>query len=376
MDFDKKYKIGKKLSSGSFGQVHLITDRKTKKKYVVKLMTYQNLENKYSSLPHYSEDSLYYIKKEFGMLKKISKIPYVIKYIKYYDEVLYKGVSYIGIVTEYITGNDLGKYIKSSIQANKVMNEKALLKFMLKMFYTLKVLHSKKIVHRDIKPANIMFNSKNIKLIDFGLACLVKVGTTSDKKLKCEKFEMGTRQYYSPELLKGVLRKKNIHLNILEKADIWALGLICYELANLNYPFSELDELLTKQKFKSHHSNTFINKVIESILTYDYNKRPSANTIHKMLLKYSESLSLKRSPKRSPTKIRKSPKKEIIKEVESPKLKSSFKKKSPKRKKSPKKNVRFHISDKDIKILWDIMEDNQKSNYKSYRDYKTIMRKF
>jgi len=92
----------------------------------------------------------------------------------------------------------------------------------------LEAAHRAGIVHRDIKPANILVTSGGIvKILDFGLAKLVS--DASGQGLTEAGQAMGTVLYMSPEQLRGQA--------VDPRSDLWALGVLAYELLTGISPF-------------------------------------------------------------------------------------------------------------------------------------------
>ena len=84
--------------------------------------------------------------------------------------------------------------------------------------------HQNGIVHRDIKPANLMrVGDRAVKIMDFGLAKNPTTSMTHDGAL------LGTPNYMSPEQVRGE--------SLDGRADLFALGIVCYELLTGTKPF-------------------------------------------------------------------------------------------------------------------------------------------
>lgn len=92
-----------------------------------------------------------------------------------------------------------------------------------------------KVIHRDLKPDNIFLVPTSlgefVKVLDFGIA---KLHSTQASETNFTNVFMGTYQYASPEQLEG---EKNLD----ERADIYSLGMILYEMLSGTSPFNPDD---------------------------------------------------------------------------------------------------------------------------------------
>src|SRR6185436_16030230 len=96
--------------------------------------------------------------------------------------------------------------------------------------------HMLGIVHRDLKPANIFVTrradtSALVKVLDFGLSKVTKADSL-EPSLTSANTVMGSPYYMSPEQVRSLK-------SIDARADIWALGVILYQLICGHRPFEE-----------------------------------------------------------------------------------------------------------------------------------------
>jgi Tol biopolymer transport system component len=98
--------------------------------------------------------------------------------------------------------------------------------------------HRQGIVHRDLKPANVMLTTSGVKLLDFGLARAIAPSPSAESltalptetPLTEAGMVLGTVQYMAPEQLEGK--------DADARTDIFALGLVLYEMATGRKAFS------------------------------------------------------------------------------------------------------------------------------------------
>ncbi len=125
------------------------------------------------------------------------------------------------IAMAYVEGVELGEEVeRGPFELNR------LIEIATQIARGLEEAHAKGVVHRDIKPANIMVTSRSqVVLMDFGLA---RIASTASK-LTREGATVGTSFYMSPEQATGE--------ELDHRTDIWAFGVVLYEMATGKAPF-------------------------------------------------------------------------------------------------------------------------------------------
>jgi serine/threonine protein kinase len=96
------------------------------------------------------------------------------------------------------------------------------------MAMALAELHAEGLIHRDLKPANVMFTAcGEVRLVDFGLARHIE--PTEDSRITASGDLLGSLDYLAPEQVIGE--------KVDERTDLFALGVILYEMLSGRLPF-------------------------------------------------------------------------------------------------------------------------------------------
>ena len=285
------YTLTKSLGKGAFGEVYITSKQGTQEKFATK-----KIDKKFARNPKAKK----YIDNEIKILKSIDHE----NIIKLYDQL--ETSQYYFLVTEYCNGGGLSDCLEYHInQYHKPFSEEVVQYLMRQIVSGIRYLHSKHILHRDIKLDNI----------------LVKFDTEEDKqkknmlKAKVKIIDFGFARYLDPKELAfstlgspinmepGILRKLNKMENSRnygydEKADIWSLGTICYEMliGHCTFDASSMKELLAKVEAGNYLLPTSISKeaasFLNGMLQYDPKQRLNAEKLysHHFLTKDYKSL--------------------------------------------------------------------------------------
>jgi len=206
--FSDRYQIIEEIGQGGMGRVFKAKDLELDTVVALKMIKPQ-----FSSDP----DIVTRFKRELLLAREILHE----HVIRIHDLGEINGIKYISM--NYIQGNTLKEILQST---GKLTIEKTI-DIIKQVCDALIIAHHKGIIHRDLKPQNIMLD-KNGKayVLDFGIARSIHLETDASE----EDVLLGTPDFMSPEQIRG------------EKADpssdIYALGIILYEMVTGKLPFT------------------------------------------------------------------------------------------------------------------------------------------
>ena len=129
----------------------------------------------------------------------------------------------LAMVFEYAEQGDMHRYLEAQRATGKYLSERQALSLFRQVAAGVHHLHAHGIVHRDIKTLNIVIKGGVAKLCDLGVSRL-----RSQETVMMDTF-CGTPAYISPEVVATQ--------PYTEKTDVWALGVVLYELLGLQLPF-------------------------------------------------------------------------------------------------------------------------------------------
>jgi tetratricopeptide (TPR) repeat protein/TolB-like protein/tRNA A-37 threonylcarbamoyl transferase component Bud32 len=207
-DFGTRYRIESLLGQGGMGRVYKAYDKELDRTVAIKVVREGAIGQ---------ADALKRFKQELVLASKISHK----NILRIHDMGEVAGVRFISMA--YIQGKDLQHIIKE----NPKMPLERVLKFSQQIAEALAAAHAEGVVHRDLKPQNLLIgNDDQVFVCDFGLAKSFEesaIGMTRTGAF------LGTPRYMSPEQVEGKPAD--------QRADLYAFGLILYEMVTGDVPF-------------------------------------------------------------------------------------------------------------------------------------------
>lgn len=266
-----RYKIIRPIGQGGMANVFLADDLILDRQVAVKLLRYDFQDDK---------DAIRRFQREAMSASQLLHH----NIVEVYDVDEEDGQQYI--VMEYVNGTDLKSFIreKSPISLELSVN------IMSQILSAIDLAHRSNIIHRDIKPQNILLTKDNkAKMTDFGIAiALTDTSITQTNTL------LGSVHYLSPEQARGN--------NATTKSDIYALGVVLYELITGSVPYDGESAVSVALKHfqepfpKIREKLDYVPQSLENVVLKATAKEPSDRyeTVQDMLNDLTTSLSATR----------------------------------------------------------------------------------
>ena len=192
--FLKYYSVTNKIGSGGFGSCYKVVDKSTDHLFAAKIQDSDRGSREYK-------------------IHSLLRNEHVAQVVRFLDD--RAGQS---CMVMQLYHSDLGQLLKS--RPYKRISFYEAQNYIQQLVSGLKYVHGQYIVHRDLKPVNLLLDKNNIlKICDFGLAM----------RVPCRRESSGTLWYMAPEVLE--------HLGCSYAVDIWAVGVILYEMVFGHRPF-------------------------------------------------------------------------------------------------------------------------------------------
>lgn len=247
---ESRYQFIQNIGKGAFGTVMLVEDTIVSERLVLKFLN-QNISA--------DEEMMQRFVHELRYSRKITHK----NVIRIYD-FLHLGGLY-AISMEYFPSHT----IRGEIKNGEPPPIKHALSITRDIALGMAVAHNVGIVHRDLKPANVLINNDGlVKVVDFGVAAAQSSG---DTQLTKTGYVIGSPKYMAPEQILG---KK-----VDQRADIYSLGVILYELLTGNPPYTEGDHMAvmyqhvqgdcTPVQEKNPEVPDYVAKIVNKVMSVD-----------------------------------------------------------------------------------------------------------
>lgn len=222
----ENFEIGKLIGKGGFGEVYLAREKKSK--YIVALKSIATDKLKEHQLKHLLNEI---------RIHSSLKHPGVVRLHGWFFE-----RSQVYLILEYCSEGTLYEHLSKA----GAYSEKTTACFVSQIVSALMYCHSKEVIHRDLKPENILLGPHHsVKLADFGLSVFTP---NTRRDTFC-----GTPGFLAPEIVAKSPYGK--------PADLWALGILTYELLGIKQDMSIED--VSKLPHISQQAKSFLQGVLK-----------------------------------------------------------------------------------------------------------------
>jgi serine/threonine protein kinase len=244
-----RYQVLNELGRGGMGIVFQAHDKQLNEQVAIKIL---------SPLLSNDDQALERLKREVSAARRVTHH----NVIRIHDIAEINGLHYVSM--EYFPGTNLKEHIKrtgalSQMQAYNIANQ---------ICDGLEAAHRQGVIHRDLKTQNVIIHANQIKIIDFGLA-----RTSHMEGMTATGLIMGTPEYMAPEQVSGQ--------KVDERADIYSLGIILYELFSGRVPFTGDSAIAVGFKQMKEDPppprqvNPQLSEAVESVILHALQKDPA-----------------------------------------------------------------------------------------------------
>ncbi len=266
--FNNRYQLIKKIGEGGLAEVYQAQDMALGRMVAVKALR-----------PQYTRDSNFLVNfhREAQSVARLSDTFIVAVYDFGQD----KERPYI--VFEWIPGSDL----RTVLDEQKIIPVEQAVEYAIQICSAVGAAHRAGLVHGDLKPGNILITPNNqAKVTDFGLARALGESAMDDGEVV-----WGTPTYFAPEQASGD--------RVLPATDVYAIGIILYEMLIGRVPFVGLDdqEIARRQIYEAHIPIDQINpnipepvaRIVDASMAKNPNERfLTADHLREALLMYKQ----------------------------------------------------------------------------------------
>jgi eukaryotic-like serine/threonine-protein kinase len=258
-----RYRLADFLGAGGMGEVYRATHLTTGQVVAIKILTAAEIEARWLARVYHE-----------ARVQQGLNHPNIVKLIELVD---LQGRPCL--VLEYIGGESLGERLERQGR----LPAREALRLLQTIAWAVAYVHAQGIVHRDLKPANLRVTPEGqVKLLDFGISKSRHAeGLTQTGNV------IGTPRYLSPEQILGDA--------VTPATDVWALGVLLYEMVTGQPPFAGGSEALLwaridRVSYVAPSSAITppaedaalmrqIDRLVASCLTRDAGKRPTADAL-------------------------------------------------------------------------------------------------